>query len=85
MNRLGGDMDKEEVAKQLKQFLKIEMVKRDMNFVELNKKMAEKGYIYALEALRQRVSRGTYDAKFLFEFADCLDMDVKLIPKEGDQ
>ena len=47
----------------------------------LNKKMEDKGYIYALEALRQRVSRGTYDAKFLFEFADSLDMDVKLIPK----
>jgi len=75
-------MDKEEAAKQLKQFLKIEMVKRDMNFVELNKKMADKGYVYALEALRQRVSRGTYDAKFLFEFADSLDLDVKLIPKD---
>ena len=82
MNRIGRIMDKEEAAKQLKQFLKIEMVKRDMNFVELNKKMADKGYVYALEALRQRVSRGTYDAKFLFEFADSLDLDVKLIPKD---
>ncbi len=81
MNRIGTIMNKEEAAKQLKQFLKIEMVRRDMNFVELNKKMADKGYIYALEALRQRVSRGTYDAKFLFEFADSLDLDVKLIPK----
>ncbi len=81
MNRTGSIMNKEEAAKQLKQFLKIEMVRRDMNFVELNKKMADKGYIYALEALRQRVSRGTYDAKFLFEFADSLDLDVKLIPK----
>ena len=82
MNRIGIIMDKEEAAKQLKQFLKIEMVKRDMNFVELNKRMAEKGYIYALEALRQRVSRGTYDAKFLFEFADSLGLDVKFVEKE---
>ena len=82
MHRMSDIMKKEEAAKQLKQFLKIEMVKRDMNFVELNKKMAEKGYIYGLEALRQRVSRGTYDAKFLFEFADSLDLDVKMIPKD---
>ena len=44
--------------------------------------MAEKGYKYAFEALLQRVSRGTYDARFLFEFANSLGLDVEFVEKE---
>jgi len=41
-----------------------------MNFVELQKVMEEHGYNYSLDAIRQKVGRGTYDARFLYEFAE---------------
>ena len=74
-------MNKEEMTKQVKQFIKIEMLKKDINFIDLHKLMTEKGYEYSLDAIRQKIGRGTYDARFLFSFADSLDLDVKLIPK----
>ncbi|RLA57845.1 MAG: hypothetical protein DRQ78_12960 [Epsilonproteobacteria bacterium] len=75
-------MNKEEVTKHVKQVIKMEMLKKDINFVELRKMMEEKGYNYSLDAIRQKVGRGTYDARFLFEFTDSLDLDVKFVDKE---
>ena len=74
-------MNKEEMTKQVKQYIKMEMLKKDINFIDLHKLMTEKGYEYSLDAIRQKIGRGTYDARFLFSFADSLDLDVKLIPK----
>jgi hypothetical protein len=34
-------------------------------------------------AIRQKVGRGTYDARFLFEFADSLGLDIKFVEKEN--
>ncbi|MEA1954300.1 MAG: DUF6471 domain-containing protein [Campylobacterota bacterium] len=75
-------MNKEEVTKHVKQVIKMEMLKKDMNFVELQKVMQQKGYNYSLDAIRQKVGRGTYDARFLFEFVDSLGLDIKFIEKE---
>jgi len=75
-------MDKNELTQKVKQFIKMEMLKKDINFVDLSKLMKEKGYDYTLDAIRQKVGRGTYDARFLFAFADSLSLDVKLLPKE---
>ena len=75
-------MDKNESTQKVKQFIKMEMLKKDINFVELHDLMDAQGYGYTLDAIRQKVGRGTYDARFLFAFADSLDFDVKLIPKE---
>jgi len=75
-------MSKNDLTKKVKQFIKMEMLKKDINFVDLSKLMKEKGYDYTLDAIRQKVGRGTYDTRFLFAFADSLDLDVKLLPKE---
>lgn len=75
-------MNKEEVTKHVKQVIKVEMLKKDINFVELQKMMEEKGYNYSLDAIRQKIGRGTFDARFLFEFADSLGLDVKFVQKE---
>jgi hypothetical protein len=45
--------------------------------------MQGKGYNYSLDAIRQKVGRGTYDARFLFEFADSLELDIKFVEKEN--
>ena len=44
--------------------------------------MQDKGYTYSLDAIRQKVGRGSYDARFLFEFADSLGLDIKFVEKE---
>jgi hypothetical protein len=75
-------MNKEEVTKHVKQVIKMEMLKKDINFVDLQKIMQEKGYSYSLDAIRQKVGRGSYDARFLFEFADSLGLDIRFIEKE---
>lgn len=75
-------MDKEAMTKQVKQFIKMEMLKKDINFIDLHKLMTKKGYAYSLDAIRQKIGRGSYDARFLFSLADSLDLDVKLIPRD---
>ena len=69
-------MTREEITKHVKQVIKMEMLKKDMNFVELQKVMEEHGYNYSLDAIRQKVGRGTYDARFLYEFADSMGLDI---------
>ena len=74
-------MTREEITKHVKQVIKMEMLKKDINFVELQKVMEEKGYNYSLDAIRQKVGRGTYDARFLYEFAESLDLDIVFAEK----
>jgi len=69
-------MRRDEITKHVKQVIKMEMLKKDMNFIELQKLMEEKGYSYSLEAIRQKVGRGTYDARFLYEFAEGMGLDI---------
>ncbi|RLA60835.1 MAG: hypothetical protein DRQ78_09190 [Epsilonproteobacteria bacterium] len=74
-------MTRDEITKHVKQVIKMEMLKKDMNFVELQKLMEEKGYNYSLEAIRQKVGRGTYDARFLYEFAEGMGLDIIFVKK----
>ena len=75
-------MTREEITKHVKQVIKMEMLKKDMNFVELQKVMEEHGYNYSLDAIRQKVGRGTYDARFLYEFAESMGLDIKFVEKQ---
>lgn len=52
-----------------------------MNFVELKKVMQKHGYNYSLDAIRQKVGRGTYDARFLYEFAESMGLDIQFTNK----
>jgi len=74
-------MTREEITKHVKQVIKMEMLKKDMNFVELQKVMEEHGYNYSLDAMRQKVGRGTYDARFLYEFAESIELDIIFVDK----
>ncbi len=74
-------MTREEITRHVKQVIKMEMLKKDMNFVELQKAMEEKGYNYSLDAIRQKVGRGTYDARFLYEFAESMGLDIVFVDK----
>ena len=76
-------MTREEITKHVKQVIKMEMLKKDMNFVELQKLMEKKGYNYSLDAIRQKVGRGTYDARFLYEFAESMGLDIKFVEKQA--
>ena len=69
-------MTREEITKHVKQVIKMEMLKKEMNFVELQKVMEEHGYNYSLDAIRQKVGRGTYDARFLYEFSESMGLDI---------
>jgi len=75
-------MTREEITKHVKQVIKMEMLKKDMNFVELQKVMEEHGYNYSLDAIRQKVGRGTYDARFLYEFAESMGLDIIFMDKK---
>ena len=74
-------MTREEITKHVKQVIKMEMLKKDMNFVEVQKLMEEQGYNYSLDAIRQKVGRGTYDARFLYEFAESMGLDIVFVDK----
>jgi ABC-type bacteriocin/lantibiotic exporter with double-glycine peptidase domain len=76
-------MTREDITKHVKQVIKMEMLKKDMNFVELQKVMEEHGYNYSLEAIRQKVGRGTYDARFLYEFSESMGLDIKFVEKQA--
>ena len=76
-------MTREEITKHVKQVIKMEMLKKDMNFVELQKVMQEHGYNYSLDAIRQKVGRGTYDTRFLYEFAESMGLEILFTNKKA--
>lgn len=71
-------MDKKELSIQAKKLIKKLMIEEDISYVELQKKLEEKGYIYSVEALRSKVSRGRYDIRFLLEIAEALKKKVEI-------
>jgi len=74
-------MTRDEITKHVKQVIKMEMLKKDMNFVDVQKVMEKHGYSCSLDAIRQKVGRGSYDARFLYEFAESLGLDIVFIEK----
>ena len=74
-------MTREEITRHVKQVIKMEMLKKDMNFVELQTVMEKHGYNYSLDAIRQKVGRGTYDARFLYEFSESMGLNIIFVEK----
>ena len=70
------------MKKVVKRAVKMEMLKKNMNFEELQKVMEEHGYKYSSAAIRQKIGRGTYDARFLYEFGESMGLDIKFVEKE---
>ncbi|MFK5975545.1 MAG: DUF6471 domain-containing protein [Sulfurovum sp.] len=59
-----------------KQFIKIELVKKDISYVKLSSIMREKGYIYSSDTIRTKIHRGSFSFAFLLEVCDSLDLDI---------
>ena len=57
----------------------MEILKKDINFVELQKLMEDKGYKYSSES-----RAGTYDSRFLYEFAEGMGLDIIFEEKEKE-
>jgi hypothetical protein len=65
-----------------RQFIKSELAKRDINYVQLAQKMNTKGYNENPDKIRSKIHRGTFSFAFLLEVCDTLDLDINLKPKE---
>ena len=74
-------MNKKELSLEAKKIIKILMAEEDMSYIDLQKKLEKKGYIYTADAIRSKVFRGTYDIRFLIEVAEALNKNIKLVDK----
>lgn len=64
------ELNKEEMTKAVKQFIKMEMLKKDINFINLYKRMIDKGYDYSLDTIRQEVGNVHIMHDFFLHFVD---------------
>jgi len=63
-------------------FIKSELAKRDINYVQLAKIMREKGYEENPDTIRTKIHRGTFSFSFLLTICDSLNLDLLLIDKD---
>jgi len=64
-----------------RQFIKSELAKRDLNYVQLAQLMNNKGYKESPDTIRSKIHRGTYSFAFLLEVCDSLNLKVCLEEK----
>jgi len=65
-----------------RQFIKSELAKRDINYVQLAKKMNDKGYKENPDTIRTKVHRGSFSFAFLLEVCDSLNIEIICIEKQ---
>jgi hypothetical protein len=65
-----------------RQFIKSELAKQDINYVQLSELMNKKGYKETPDTIRTKIHRGSFSFAFLLQVCDCLDL--RLITKETD-
>jgi hypothetical protein len=61
-----------------KEFIKKELKKRNLTYIELSSIMSDKGYIYSENTIRSKINRGSYSFIFLLEVYDSLDVKIVL-------
>lgn len=64
-----------------RQFIKSELAKRDINYVQLSEFMKKKGYDENPDTIRTKVHRGSFSFAFLLEVCDSLGVDVVCMNK----
>ena len=64
-----------------RQFIKSELAKRDINYVQLSKLMNKKGYAENPDKIRTKIHRGAFSFSFFLEVCDSLSVDITLIDK----
>ena len=64
-----------------KQIIKVELAKKNINFVELAKKMNEQGYKESPDTIRSKLHRGTFSFAFALEVLDTLNLSFAVLEK----
>jgi hypothetical protein len=57
-----------------RQFIKSELAKRDINYVQLSAIMNTKGYKETPDTIRTKIHRGSFSFAFILEVCDSLDL-----------
>jgi len=60
-----------------RQILKVELTKKDLNYVKLAKLMQEKGYKENSDTLRTKIHRGSFSFAFLLEVCDSINLKIE--------
>ena len=58
-----------------KQFIKSELAKRGVNYIQLSRLMNEKGYCESPHSIRSKIHRGSFSFSFILEICDSLNVD----------
>jgi len=66
------------VKTKARQFVKSELAKRDINYVQLAKLMKEKGYQETPDTIRTKIHRGSFSFSFILELCDTLNLELSL-------
>jgi len=61
-----------------KQFIKSELAKKGVNYVQLSKLMREKGYQETPDTIRTKIHRGSFSFSFVLELCDTLNLELSL-------
>jgi hypothetical protein len=61
-----------------RQFIKSELAKRDINYVQLSKIMKDKGYQETPDTIRTKIHRGSFSFSFILELCDSLNLKLSL-------
>jgi len=59
-----------------RQFIKSELAKRDINYVQLSKIMSNKGYQETPDTIRTKIHRGSFSFSFVLELCDSLELKL---------
>ena len=62
-----------------KNFIKQELRKQKITYIELSKIMNKNGYSYSENTIRSKINRGSFSFVFLLEVCDSLDIDLVCI------
>jgi len=68
-----------------RQFIKSELSKRDINYVQLSKIMNDRGYKENPDTIRSKIHRGSFSFAFLLEVCDSLDIDIVFLEQKLDK
>ncbi len=64
-----------------KTFIKVELAKKGINYVQLSELMNKKGYKENPDTIRTKVHRGSFSFAFLLEVCDSLEIEIVCLKK----
>jgi hypothetical protein len=64
-----------------RQFIKSELAKRELNYVQLSELMNKNGYKENPDKIRTKIHRGAFSFSFFLEVCDSLSVNIILVDK----